>query len=149
MSSVYSQNGGAAGVQPIGSLVIRDAILQCYLNGINDVAALKRWMLKPSGSRGGNLKMLFNPFFEDFTRLYLISTNIPILRTYEKVTEKGGLAERIDKWMQVSRQIYRLNNPKNRTRRDMQAVDEIINQGIKLFTEWSQVLNDKAIVEFR
>lgn len=117
-------------VSPVNSTQTRDFILAVYQQGIIASTDLREWIL----SRKGSYRSAYIPFYRTFVMLYESTKNLSVLAAHHD--EK----KMIDAW--IGRNTYM---------KQMSDREQLVlaNDGIHLFSRWSEILFQQTIIEFR
>ena len=117
-------------VSPVNSTQTRDFIVVMYQQGIITSANLREWML----SRKGSYRLAYIPFYRTFVMLYESTKNLSVLSKYH--AEK----KLIEAWISQNTYLKQMSARKQLT---------LANDGINLFSRWSEILFQQNIIEFR
>ena len=117
-------------VSPVNSTQTRDFIVVMYQQGIITSANLREWML----SRKGSYRLAYIPFYRTFVMLYESTKNLSVMSKYHD--EK----KLIELWISKNTYLKRMSDRK-------QLI--LANDGINLFSRWSEILFQQTIIEFR
>ena len=116
-------------ISPTNSTHIRTMVLAYYEDCILASSALQTWML----SRRGSFRSAYIPFFQSFVKLYQTTRSL-------STCTPSPLKPKIEEWIRSNNGIQTLPLKKRIV---------LTQQGLSLFSQWTELLYDQTIIEFR
>ena len=104
-------------------------VLVYYEDCILASSVLQTWML----SRRGSFRSAYIPFFQSFVKLYQTTRSL-------STCTPSALKPKIEEWIRSNNGIQTMPLKKRIV---------LIQQGLSLFSQWTELLYDQTIIEFR